>query len=185
MIHFLGSILSVAMLELSIELLSSPLTEAHVHYTITVNSINRNTCALSKVYVKQHLEALCLFLWWGSHYNTDSLLIRNSAGSRYFVAVAILNMYSVHDLNGLNIYTLRTVHEQDSLVARHKRQTIHMLLLACYTACNMIHAYISHVLLMSISQISWVTHMRVSSLNWAVLYTERIFSATYNWRYHE
>ena len=31
-------------------------------------------------------------------------------------------------------------------------QTTHVLLFACYTACNMIHAYIAHVLLVSISQ---------------------------------
>ena len=36
-------------------------------------------------------------------------------------AVYVLNMYSVHDLNNLDAYTLCPVHEQDSVVARHKR----------------------------------------------------------------
>ena len=48
MIWFLGSILSIAMLELSIEVSSNPLLEARTHCT---------KC-LSKVCVKQGLEAL-------------------------------------------------------------------------------------------------------------------------------
>ena len=35
--------------------------------------------------------------------------------------MAILNTYTVHDWNGLDAYTLHTVHEQDSVVARHER----------------------------------------------------------------
>ena len=30
-------------------------------------------------------------------------------------------MYAVHDLNGLDVYISRTMHEQDFVVARHKR----------------------------------------------------------------
>ena len=57
----------------------------------------------------------------------------------------------VNDLNGLDTYTLCTVHEQDSVVARHKR-TNYMHTIACvlYIACNVIHAYIAHVLLISV-----------------------------------
>ena len=53
----------------------------------------------------------------------DSPLISTSTGTRYFAAVAILNTNTVHDLNGLECghYTLHTMHEQDSVVARHER----------------------------------------------------------------
>ena len=62
-----------------------------------------------------------------------------------------------------------------------------ILLLVCYTACNVICAYIACVTLASISQNFWVTHMQnfqvtrmqVSSLNWAVLYAT--CSATKRW----
>ena len=40
-------------------------------------------------------------------------------------AVSVLNTYIIHDdqlcLNGLDTYALCTVHEQDSVVAKHKR----------------------------------------------------------------
>ena len=39
-----------------------------------------------------------------------------------FAAVYILNTCVVHDLNGLDAYTLCTVHEHDSMVARHKKK---------------------------------------------------------------
>ena len=70
------------------------------------------------------------------------LIISNSPETRYLVAVAILNTYIVHDLNSLDAYTLHTVHEQDSMVVRHERKTTCVLLLVCYTAHNVIHAYI-------------------------------------------
>ena len=38
-----------------------------------------------------------------------------------FVAVAVLGTYIVHDLNGLEAYILRTVHEQDTVVVKHER----------------------------------------------------------------
>ena len=50
------------------------------------------------------------------------LLISASTGTRYFATMAVLNMYVVHDLNSLDAYTLHTVHEQDFVVARHKRK---------------------------------------------------------------
>ena len=53
-------------------------------------------------------------------------------------------MYVVHNLNDLDAYTLHTVHEQDSVVARNKRKG--------YTGANMIYAYIALVLLTSSSQ---------------------------------
>ena len=69
-------------------------------------------------------------------------------------ATPVLIMYIVHDLLGLDAYTSCTVDEQDSRVARHKR-TNYMQAIACvlysYTACNMIHAYLTHVQLVSIS----------------------------------
>ena len=47
-------------------------------------------------------------------------------------AVSILNTYVAHDLNGLGTYNPFTVHEQDTIVARHKRT-------------NLIHAIAQHV----------------------------------------
>ena len=53
---------------------------------------------------------------------THSPLITSTrARSRYFAVVIVLNTYVVHDSNSLNAYTLCTVHEQDSVVVRHKR----------------------------------------------------------------
>ena len=63
-----------------------------------------------------------------------SPLLSDSTGTQ-FPAVCILNMYAVHDINGLDAYTLYTVHEQDSMVVRHKRTMP-------YTAHNVIHTYI-------------------------------------------
>ena len=51
--------------------------------------------------------------------------------------------YVVHDLNGLDAYTLGTVHEHDSVVAT-ERQVACVLLFACYMTCCMIHTYIAH-----------------------------------------
>ena len=65
--------------------------------------------------------------------------------------MVVLNTYAVHDFNGLDAYTLRTVYEQDSVVAMHERKTTCVLLLTCYTARNVIHAYIVRVLHASIS----------------------------------
>ena len=36
-------------------------------------------------------------------------------------ALSVLNTYVVHDLNGLDAYTLCAMHEQESVVARHER----------------------------------------------------------------
>ena len=58
--------------------------------------------------------------------------------------MAVLNTHVVHNLNGLDAYTSRTVHEQDSVVARHETKN-------CMCA-NVILAYIALVLLASISQ---------------------------------
>ena len=50
------------------------------------------------------------------------------------VSVSVLNTYVVHDdqlyLNNLDVYTLCTVHLQDSVVARHLR-TNYMHAIAC------------------------------------------------------
>ena len=62
-----------------------------------------------------------------------------------FSAVCILNMYAVHDLNGLDAYILYTVHEQDSMVMRHKKTMP-------YTAHNVICVYIVSMLFTSILQ---------------------------------
>ena len=59
--------------------------------------------------------------------------------------MSVLDTYVVYSLNSLDADTLYTVHEQDSAVAKHERQATCVLLLACYTACNMINAYIAHV----------------------------------------
>ena len=53
-------------------------------------------------------------------------------------------MHAVHDLNGLDAYTLCTVHEQDSVVVRNERNN--------YMHANVICAYVDLVLLVSISQ---------------------------------
>ena len=45
-------------------------------------------------------------------------------------AVSILNTFVVHDLNGLDAYTLCTVHEQDPVMARHERRNY-----TCAIAC--------------------------------------------------
>ena len=47
----------------------------------------------------------------------------------------VLNTYVVHDFNGLDAYTLRTVHEQDSVVVRHVKTKVHM----CYCLRVMQH----------------------------------------------
>ena len=65
---------------------------------------------------------LLFILWRGSHYNRLITITSTSAGTQYFAAVVVLNTYAVHDLNGLDVYTLHTVHEQDSVVVRHKRK---------------------------------------------------------------
>ena len=55
-----------------------------------------------------------------------------------FAAVSILNVYVVHDLNGLDACT---VHEQDSIVESNERRNyVHtlVLLLACYAAHKLI-----------------------------------------------
>ena len=86
------------------------------------------------------------------------LIISTSTGTQYFAAVAVLDMYVAHNLNGLDAYTWHTVLEQDLVVARHKRKN--------YMHANVIREYIALVLLVSISHIiSQATHMRVSSLN--------------------
>ena len=36
-------------------------------------------------------------------------------------AVSVLNMYVVHDLNGLDTYTLCIIHKQDSVMIKHER----------------------------------------------------------------
>ena len=50
------------------------------------------------------------------------LIISISVGT-YIIpaAVSVLNTHIVHDLNGLDTYTLCTLHERDSVVARHER----------------------------------------------------------------
>ena len=105
MICFLGSIFSIAMLQLSIELSSSPLTEPPT----------RCTKLLSKVYIEQHLEVL-VYVCDEAHiyYDTHSpLTIGTSTGTRYFAAVAVLTTYVVHDMNSLDTHISCTVHEQD------------------------------------------------------------------------
>ena len=58
------------------------------------------------------------------------LIISASAGTRYFTAVTTLNTYIVHDLNGFDSYTSCTMHEQDSVVTRH-RKTNYTHVIAC------------------------------------------------------
>ena len=102
---FLGSILSIAMLELSIELPSNPLIEPATHCTKL----------LSKVYIKQHLEPLVyvcdeVHIYYDTH---SPLIISASTGIQYFAAVAVLTTYIVQGFNSLDTHTSCTVHEQD------------------------------------------------------------------------
>ena len=80
------------------------------------------TKLLSKVCVEQHLETL-VYVCDKAYYNTHSpLIVSASTGTQYFAAVTVLNTYNVHDLNNsLDTYSSFTVHEQDSVVARHER----------------------------------------------------------------
>ena len=103
--YFLGSILSIARLELSIRLSSNPLIEPPTHCTKL----------LSKVYIKQHLEAfvyVCdeVHIYYDTH---SPLIISANTGIRYFADVAVLTMYVFHGLNSLDTHTSCTVHEQD------------------------------------------------------------------------
>ena len=102
-------------------------------------------------FMSSNILSSCLFLCWGSHYDTNSPLITTRIATGYFATVAILNSYTVHDLNGLDAYTLYTVHEQDLVVVRHERTSTCMLLFTCYTARDVICAYIVCVPLASIS----------------------------------
>ena len=105
-------------------------------------------------------------------------------------AVSTLNMYIVSDnqlyLNSLDAYTSCIVRKQGSVVLRHKIKSTHVLLLICYTACKVVHAYIA----CGQSSTSWaycssgglnfttqimclhatLTHVQLSSSNLAVLY---------------
>ena len=64
-------------------------------------------------------------------------------------AVSVLNMYIIHGVNGLDTYTLCTVYKQNLVVVRHESTDyIHAIqhkLYKCYTADNVIHAYIAWV----------------------------------------
>ena len=60
-------------------------------------------------------------------------------------------MDAVHDLNGLDAYTLRTVHEEDLVVAWHKRTSYTCYCLHAIQDINVIRAYIAVMLLASIS----------------------------------
>ena len=78
-------------------------------------------------------------------------LITASAGTQDFAALSVLNMYVVHDLNGLDACTLYTVHEEDLELVRHERTNYTcMLVLMCYTEHTLIRAYIACVLPVSI-----------------------------------
>ena len=44
------------------------------------------------------------------------------------------------------------MNEQDSVMTRHGGQAAHVLLLACFTARNVMHAYFARLLLVSILQ---------------------------------
>ena len=62
-------------------------------------------------------------------------------------AVSVSDIYVFHNLNSLDVYTLCIVHEQHSVVARHKRVNY---IAICYWSCaiqHVIHMYIhfSHV----------------------------------------
>ena len=55
-------------------------------------------------------------------------------GSDTFLLWLYLNTYTIHDLNGLDAYTLHTVHKQDLVVARHERHNcIHTITCVLYS----------------------------------------------------
>ena len=76
-----------------------------------------------------------------AHTTTDSYRLTSSR-TRCSAAVSGLNMYTFHDLKGLDPFTLRTVHEQDLVVVRHERKNYLQLLLECYTAHYVICTYV-------------------------------------------
>ena len=82
-------------------------------------------------------------------------------------AMSVLNTYVVHDLNSLDAYTLHTVHEQDSVVARYER-TSYVHAWYCLHAIQHVILYM-HTLLMCNSQNflsdSTSTCAQMSSLN--------------------
>ena len=92
-------------------------------------------------------------------------------GQNTCCCVCIKYICVVHYLNVMDTYTFCTVHEQDSVVARHKRTNF---IYAIYTAYNMICACIAHMQLLGyswdFSSNSASTHMQISSVNLAVLY---------------
>ena len=79
----------------------------------------------------QHLEALAYFCdEIDTYYNIHFLLINSSTGKWYIEIVTILNTYVLHDLNGLDAYSLSSVHEQDSVVVRYRSKN-DMCAIAC------------------------------------------------------
>ena len=135
---------------------------------ILLDSGNAATASKSNV-----THATIILKWfWACAIYTHTLTINDKyhiARTWCFAAVTILSMYVVHGLYSLDTYTLRTVHEQDSVVARHKRTNYTYAI-----ACTLQHVtWYGHRLLMCYSQVSCkitrVTQMQVSSLNWAVL----------------
>ena len=62
------------------------------------------------------------------------LIISALTETWYFAAVAVLNMYTVHDLYDLDAYTLCTVHEQDLMVASYEAKNyMHPIVLVLYS----------------------------------------------------
>ena len=89
----------------------------HMLYTIVLNDINYSEQMLCK---------------------HSLLIISSSTWTHYFAAVSVLIRDILYNLNGLDVYTLCTVHEQDLVVARYiwTNDTVLVLLLTCYTTCN-------------------------------------------------
>ena len=71
----------------------------------------------------QQLLSYLLFNQLYTYYLTPEILqlLANHRWDPIHAAVSILNTYVVLDLNGLDAYTLCTLHEQDSVVARHEK----------------------------------------------------------------
>ena len=139
---FLGSILSIAMLELSIEFSSSPLIEACMH------------CIKlwSKVYVEQHLEALVYFCD-EAHTMSQTSTNKHQCWDLILYFCGCIKYVCCPWFEQLGHLCLANSAWAGSSDGEAREEKLHACyLLMCYTACNIIWTYNAHILLASISQ---------------------------------
>ena len=91
-------------------------------HNILLLLVTRNSATASILNFAQVTTVLnwCKLFWAHTKYT----FITNNKHQHWdliLAAMSILNAYIIHDLNGLDSYTSYTVHEQDSVVARHEK----------------------------------------------------------------